>query len=64
MTSNYAQVQTRNGQTSTSSKTLQEKKIRWMEKQMKKKREQAMKVGDKIPSDDVYKVLTSTVIEQ
>jgi hypothetical protein len=43
MTSNYAQDPISNGHSST---TLQEKKLIWIEKQMRKKREKAMKVGD------------------
>jgi hypothetical protein len=53
MASNYPQVQTSNGPL-PSTTTLQEKKLRWIEKQMKKKREQAMKVRDKISLDNVY----------
>lgn len=56
MASNYAQVQTSDGHP-PSTTTLQEKKLRWIEKQMKKKREQAMKVRNKISRDGVYKLL-------
>ena len=61
MASNYAKLQIGNGHTTT---TMQEKKLKWIEKQMKKKREKTMKVGDKVTWDEVYKILTSMIIEQ
>lgn len=43
--------------------TLKEKKLIWMEKQMGKRQEKTMKVGDKVPWHDGHKVLTMVVIE-
>jgi F0F1-type ATP synthase delta subunit len=63
LASNYAQVQTSGGHP-PSTTTLQEKKLRWIEKQMKKKKEQTMRVSNKISRDDVYKVLIFMTIEQ
>jgi hypothetical protein len=45
MESNHAQVQTRNGHSPT---TLKERKLIVIEKQMRKRREKAIKVGNKL----------------
>jgi hypothetical protein len=46
MTSNMAQVQIGNG---FLPKSLRERKLAWMEKQMEKIQEKAVKVGEKVP---------------
>jgi hypothetical protein len=48
MASNYGQRQTSGGHP-PSTTTFQEKKLRWIENRMRKKREQTMKVGYKLP---------------
>ena len=59
MVSNYTNVQSGDGLLPM---TILEKKLMWMEKRMKNKREKTMKVGDTSAIEDFYKTLNSTMI--